>query len=99
MYVVTVTFRAVPDRAGDFLTAMRENARASVEREPGCLRFDVCTSPEDPAHVFLYEIYTDRAAFDAHLTAPHFLKFDKLVADWTAERIVQTFELEAEGVA
>ena len=99
MYVVTVTFRAVPERAEDFLTALRDNARASVKREPGCLRFDVCTSPEDPAHVFLYEIYIDRAAFDAHLTTPHFLEFNDLVADWTAEKVVQTFELAAEGVA
>ena len=99
MYVVTVTFLAVPDRAEDFLTAMRENARASVEREPGCLRFDVCTSPDDAARVFLYEIYTDRAAFDAHLAAPHYLEFNDLVADWTAEKFVQTFELVAEGVA
>ena len=99
MYVVTVTFRAVLDKAEDFLNAMRENARASIEREPGCLRFDVCTSPDDPSQVFLYEIYTDRAAFDAHLAAPHYLEFNELVADWTAEKIVQSFELAAEDVA
>ena len=49
--------------------------------------------------MFLYEIYTDRAAFDAHLAALHYLEFNELVADWTAEKIVQTFELAAEGVA
>jgi quinol monooxygenase YgiN len=47
------------------------NATATREREPGCRQFDVCTSADDGL-VFLYEVYDDRAAFDAHLAAPHF---------------------------
>ena len=66
MFVVTVDFRSAPDKATDFLAALRENAAASVRDEPGCLRFDVCTDPDDPTRVFLYEIYTDAAAFEAH---------------------------------
>jgi autoinducer 2-degrading protein len=30
--------------------------------------------------VFLYEVYDDRAAFDAHLSAPHFKSFDAATA-------------------
>ena len=33
-----------------------------------------------PGHVFTYEVYNDRAAFDAHLSAPHFKSFDAATA-------------------
>ena len=94
MFVVTVDFRAAPDKATDFLAALRENAAASVRDEPGCLRFDVCTDPDDATRVFLYEIYTDAAAFEAHKVTRHFIAFDKTVRDWTAEKSVKTYMLE-----
>ena len=30
--------------------------------------------------MFLYEVYDDRAAFDAHLSTPHFKSFDAATA-------------------
>ena len=80
MLAVTVTFRIPPDRAAEFLAAVRANARASLDREPGCRAFDVCADPERPGEVFLYEIYDDRAAFDAHLESEHFRAFDGATA-------------------
>ena len=86
MFVVTVAFRSVPDRAADFLAALRD--------EPGCHRFDVCTDPGDPAAFFLYELYTDADAFEAHKATPHFTAFDALVRDWTAEKTVKILTLD-----
>lgn len=93
VYVVTVTFRSVPGRATDFLTALRENAAASEKDEPGCQRFDVCCDPNDPAVFFLYELYTDKAAFEAHVASPHFREFSQLADPWTAEKTVATYHL------
>lgn len=93
MYVVTVTFRINPDHTDRFLEAMRENARLSLEREPGCHRFDVALGENGPETVFLYELYTDRAAFDAHLEADHFKSFDATVADWVASKDVACYVL------
>ncbi|HCI20551.1 MAG TPA: antibiotic biosynthesis monooxygenase, partial [Alphaproteobacteria bacterium] len=39
-----------------------------------------CHDPDHPGHVFLYEVYDDRAAFDAHLSMPHFKSFDAATA-------------------
>ena len=63
-----------------FLPLMRENASASARDEPGCRQFDVCYDPDHPGHVFLYEVYDDRTAFDAHLSTLHFKSFDAATA-------------------
>ena len=92
MYVVTVVFAAKPEHLDDFLPAMNANAQASLEREEGCHQFDVCQDPENPNVIFLYELYTDRAAFDVHLASEHFQDFNALTADWVADKQVRTFE-------
>jgi len=92
MYVVTVEFVVQPEQAGRFRDGIVANARASRDAEPGCRQFDVCGSPGDPATIFLYEVYADRAAFDAHLASPHFRAFDAMVRNWVARKTVRTFE-------
>ncbi|MEO8345429.1 MAG: putative quinol monooxygenase [Betaproteobacteria bacterium] len=92
MYVVTVDFTMQPENATRFRVAMVANARTSREVESGCLQFDVCALPGDPATIFLYEVYKDRAAFDAHLAAPHFRAFDETVRDWITGKVVRTYE-------
>ncbi|MGI9463684.1 MAG: putative quinol monooxygenase, partial [Aestuariivirgaceae bacterium] len=58
-----------------------------------CRRFDVCTDPDRPERVFLYEIYDDRAAFDAHLASDHFKAFDAEVVPITLDKVVGTWLL------
>lgn len=93
MYVVTVSFETNPTDADAFLTRMRLQAAESLAAEPGCHQFDVCTSPERPGQVFLYELYEDRAAFDAHLASAHFQAFDADVAPMVTAKTVQTWVL------
>ena len=92
MYVVTVQFEIKPENLDDFRAQMLANARASREREPGCRQFDVCADPAKPGLIFLYEVYDDRAAFDAHLAAEHFKIFDRTVAPWIASKAIRTYE-------
>jgi len=82
MYVLVVDFVVKPEHVKEFTTAIRENARASRETEPGCRQFDVCVAPEDPAKIVLYEVYDDRAAFEAHLKTPHFLACKPKLDAW-----------------
>ncbi len=74
-----------------FLPLMLENARASVADEPDCHQFDVCTDPARPDSVFLYELYTDLAGFDAHRQTPHYKRFDGAVAAMIEAKDVRTF--------
>lgn len=56
------------------------NRRSIDALEPGCRRFEVWTNSDRPATLFLYEVYDDRPAFDAHLATDHFGRFDLAVA-------------------
>lgn len=87
-YVVTVTFRIVEGQMERFMPPMLVNAATSLEAEPGCRQFDVCTIADRPDAVFLYEVYDDRAAFEAHLASDHFKVFDAAVAPLIAAKEV-----------
>ena len=91
MYIVTVEFNVKPAQVAEFMPLMVENARASRDTEPGCRQFDVCADPQAPHLVFLYEVYDDRAAFDAHLATAHFKSFDQRVAAMLAGKVVRTY--------
>ncbi|WP_191059513.1 putative quinol monooxygenase [Geminicoccus harenae] len=91
--VVMVEFRLKPAAVDEFRALVTANARASVTDEPGCRRFDVVTSPEDPTELLLYEIYDDQAAFDRHLETPHFLTFKERSADLVESSTVRLLEL------
>lgn len=98
-YVVIVDFRLKPGKRAAFRRLIDENARASVREEPGCRRFDVVEPTGEPDRILLYEIYDDRAAFDLHLKAGHFIAFDAASADVVAVKTVTTGALVAEGSA
>lgn len=91
MYCVTVNFTLRPGTRAAFMERMRQQAAESLEREPGCRVFDVWTDEDREDQIFLYEVYDDRAAFDAHLDSSHFRSFDAEVADMVAAKEVQTW--------
>jgi len=93
MFVVTVLFEIDPAEAAAFLPRVARQARESLDREPGCRRFDVCLDPARPEHVFLYELYDDSAAFDAHLATDHFADFSRAIAPMVREKTLRTWTL------
>lgn len=94
MFVITVVFEVDPAASEVFLSRVMQQASDSLELEPGCKRFDVCTDPERPGRIFLYEIYEDADAFQTHLGRAHFKAFDTDVAPITRAKTVQGWNLE-----
>ena len=92
MFVVIVFFEAKAAHLEEFRAAITANATSSVDDEPGCRQFDVAQDPKDPNSFFLYEVYDDEAAFQAHTETAHFKHFDTISAPWTAAKKVLTFE-------
>ena len=84
MIALIVTIQIKPEHRSAFMESMFDDARGSNNDEPGCLRFDVLEDSEDPNRIYLYEIYRDDAALEAHRQAPHFVKWRETVADWFA---------------
>lgn len=91
MYIVTVTFEVAPQHAEAFRPTILAQATNSLSREEGCHQFDVAFDADNPAVCFLYEKYTDRAAFDLHLQSDHFKDFDATVASWVVRKEVGTW--------
>lgn len=92
MYAVCVTFHIRPGHTDRFLARMLEQARDSMNREPGCHHFDVCYDSNSPETIFLYELYSDAHAFAEHNASAHFKAFASDVADWVVSKEVTLFD-------
>jgi len=92
MFVVTVEFRIKKQHEREFRETVLNQARNSLTHEADCHRFDVSTDAKDGGRVFLYELYTDEAAYQAHRQTPHYHDFSTRVANWVAQKNVQTWD-------
>jgi quinol monooxygenase YgiN len=70
-----VDFEVKEGTVDQVLALVSENARNSVEKEPGCHQFDVLQVTDSPNRLMLYEVYENEAAFEAHSKSAHFLAF------------------------
>jgi len=98
-FVIVVDFKIKPGEMKAFRRLIDDNARASVRDEKGCRRFDVLANRKDADRILLYEIYDDRAAFDAHLKTPHFASFNQASAPLVADKAVAEYDLVCKGSA
>ena len=79
MYIIVAAIQIKEGFKERYVNGIIENASSAVKDEPGCLRFDVI---QDANKIWVYEVYNDEAAFQAHTQAPHFIKFRDASADW-----------------
>jgi quinol monooxygenase YgiN len=87
-HVVFVQVTIRPEMAEEFEAALLHNARESVRRDPGCVRFDVSQDKEQPTRWILHEVYDGPDAHAAHRQAPHFLAYDAIAAKAVVEKTV-----------
>ena len=92
MYIVSVCFVIKDAYVELFKKEMSQQARRCLDREEGCLQFDLGQDPDNPSRFFLYELYADEAAFEVHQKTEHFVSFGQLVGDWIAERSLDTWQ-------
>ena len=96
-FVITVDFTVKPGAMAAFRKLIDKNAQDSCADEPGCRRFDVLVPTERGDKIFLYEIYDDRAAFDAHLKTRHFDVFNCESERLVISKTVAQYTLACEG--
>lgn len=75
MFIVLVKVQIKPELVDEFKTAILTNAELSVQRDPGCVRFDVLQQQDDPTQWLFYEVYEKEQAWLDHRKAGHFLAF------------------------
>jgi autoinducer 2-degrading protein len=95
MIAVVVRQKIRPRHLDEYLRLMLEHARRSVSEEPGCLRFDVLQAEDDPTEVWLYELYRDGAAVEAHGGTERFARVVGSIKDWfdEPERVLRSAPL------
>lgn len=88
MLAIIVDLEAESGRGDELRDALQTQARNSLENEDGCRGFDVCSDPDSPDRFFLYELYDDQAAVEAHRQTPYYIKFRERI-----ESIVKSRDL------
>jgi quinol monooxygenase YgiN len=63
------------DQLDAYKAALKEEIETSVRVEPGVLSLYAVSHKDQPTHVTVFEIYASKAAYEAHLLAPHFKKY------------------------
>jgi quinol monooxygenase YgiN len=87
-YVSAVDLDIAPAGMDKYPAALKENGAASV-KEPGCQRFDIMVVASNPNHVFIYEVYDNAAASQAHRATDHFKKYAATTATMVTKREVR----------
>jgi quinol monooxygenase YgiN len=89
-YVIVAEFQVTRDALPKFMEAANRIASTVAGQEPGCERYDVITSVDEPGRGMIYEVYEDLAAFEAHRESSHFAQFfkdiDLIDVRWTSAR-------------
>ena len=83
---LVVDFRVRPGTKARFLEIIVEHAAQTLVNEEGCLRFEVCDPLEGEDRVFLYEMYADEAALEAHKASPILARTRERYADLMESR-------------
>lgn len=63
-----------PAQLARYKAAVKEQIEAAVRLEPWVLALYSVSDKENPARVFVFEMYADIAAYKAHLKTAHFKK-------------------------
>ncbi len=77
-------FTALPGQDAE-VSGLVSGLAADVRAEPGNVVFEPYVERDRPEHWFVYEVYRDDEAFQAHLTAPYGAVFNARLNELIAE--------------
>jgi len=86
MYVIAVEFTINNEFVSQFRDRVQQQAEDSLTNESECHQFDVCFDLDDKTKCFLYEKYTNEAAFEVHRSTDYFSSFAAEVEPWVASK-------------
>ncbi|MFQ5990744.1 MAG: putative quinol monooxygenase [Candidatus Methylomirabilales bacterium] len=91
MFALVAELKIQPDKVEAFGRLIDRQAKESVELEKDCHQFDVCQEVTNSNTFLLYEIYSDKAAFDQHMKLGHTTKFFTEATPMIAGRSIRGF--------
>jgi len=82
---IVVTQRVLPGKEGEYEALLHEMEAATVANDKSCLRYEWYRS-ETPQTYILLERWTNRAAVQAHLAAPHMVAIREKIQGLVPEK-------------
>lgn len=96
MIVVLAELDFAPADAQQAAAALTQLAQGT-RREPGCLEYAIALDLDEPGRLRLSELWSDRAALDAHFKTAHMADFRARVAPLrrlrTSARVVEATKI------
>ena len=92
MLAVCVDFEIDPESLDAFLLSIKRNASDSLENEVGCHQFDISQDLQNPAKIFLYELYDDAVAFELHKKASHYIEFNDAISGMINKKSIRLLQ-------
>jgi quinol monooxygenase YgiN len=86
-FALVVELELKPDQKEAFLARARRHREIVLAEEAGCHRFDLLVPEENGETVFLYEVYADQAALDAHFETPYMKQYLEDTGPMVAKRV------------
>lgn len=91
MIVRIAELDVAPGRIDAYTALLRQEIDASLRLEPGVLFLFAVSVKGSPNSVRVIEGYADQAAYEAHLTTPHFLAYKSRTAGMVVSlRLIET---------
>jgi len=87
-YVRVAEIEIDPVQLEPYKAAVKEQIEAAVRLEPGVLALYSMADKENPAHIFVFEMYADVDAYKEHLETAHFKKYKA-----TTQNMVKSLKL------
>jgi (4S)-4-hydroxy-5-phosphonooxypentane-2,3-dione isomerase len=84
MSALVVKVRIKAEFREQFMKEMLSDAIGSEKIEPGCMMFNIVSDAADPNTLYLFEVYKDANAVEAHKKMPHFVKWLETTKKWLA---------------
>jgi 4-carboxymuconolactone decarboxylase len=80
MMVRIAEIEILPEFQDEYNRILKEEAAASLEKEPGVLVIFPMNIKEHPTRIHILEIYADSSAYQSHLKTPHFQHYKTTTA-------------------
>ena len=80
-YVRVAEIEIEPVQLEPYKAVVKEQIEAAVRLEPGVLALYSVSDKENPAHIFVFEMYADVDAYKAHLKTAHLKKYKTTTQD------------------
>ena len=85
MFIMMANLQATPGHKEELIQALLHQAKEVSDHEPGCTRYDIIQDGGDPNKIWLYEVFQNDAAFQAHIDSPHTARFMETTKAWRGD--------------